>query len=88
MKMYPWSGKLGRVADCCIYCGRKDNYFHISSRGTRCVHPECTGDIPKPELLKQFQIKYEQLVREWCKENNVDFELFLEEFDSQKGEEQ
>lgn len=54
---YPWSGRLGSIADCCIYCGDFGPSFHLSSRGARCGN--CRGTLePIPELYEKFEKEY------------------------------
>lgn len=71
---YPWSGRLGRIADRCLYCGDNGTAWQISSSGTYCYGPECrenrrNGAQPLPELEKKFEETYERLAREWCQQN-------------------
>jgi hypothetical protein len=72
----PWSGRLGRIAECCIYCGDKGTSFQISSRGASCTKCDPNSQ-PIPELEKQFCEQYEKLAREWCTKNWIDYDATL-----------
>ncbi len=70
---YPWSGKLGRIADCCIYCGDSSMTFQLSSAPNRCCYCKST-DTPVAELYGKFVNKSERLAREWCAGNGYDYD--------------
>lgn len=81
---YPWSGRLGRIAECCLYCGRTDSSWVYSSHGDRCLHRECPSRkpdaVPIPELMAEFHKRYEQLAREWCRVHRIGYEETIENY--------
>lgn len=76
---YPWSGRLGRVARCCIYCGTKGPSFGFSSIGDSCL--ECSSKRrtanPIPELKAELDAKRLKLTKRWCIKNNFDYENII-----------
>lgn len=77
---YPWSGRLGRIAKRCVYCGRSGRSFGVSSHSLACVDPECERHKnpdakPIPEFMDQVTRDRERLAREWCTINRVDYEV-------------
>lgn len=70
---YPWSGKLGRIADCCIHCGDAGSSFQLSSAGERCCYCK-SSDTPLEALLTKLTRDAERLAREWCDRNGVDYD--------------
>lgn len=68
---YPWAGRFGRVARCCLHCGEKDAPFGFSSFGTRCLRCRPTDPV-KPELQAAYDQALEQAVDAWCAKNNID----------------
>lgn len=76
---YPWSGLLGRIADCCIYCGDNGSSFQMSSRGARCCRCNSNKE-PIPELLEKFNREYERLAKEWCLANGLDYEATVKNY--------
>ncbi len=70
---YPWSGRLGRIATKCIYCGESGMSFGLSSAGNRCCR--CNSSMtPIPELRDAFLVRVELLAREWCRKNGFDYD--------------
>lgn len=82
---YPWSGKLGGCAMCCLYCGRDDIHFQMSSRIGRCVSPECKRRKPIPRLLRAFEKESKRLAKKWCKERGIDFDATVKNFGRNLG---
>jgi hypothetical protein len=82
---YPWSGKLGMIADRCIYCGTAGPAFQVSSAGSRCLN--CSSeDTPIPELLKEVEQKGERLAREWCQKHGYDYDQVIETYAEKYGD--
>jgi hypothetical protein len=81
---YPWSGKLGRIAERCIYCGNNGPAFHLSSAGTTCCEETCrayrqTGAKPAPAFEAKFKADYERLAKEWCLAHNIDYDQTIKD---------
>lgn len=68
----PWSGKLGRVANCCIYCGDDGIDFELSSRAVSCVN--CVAESGRPKYGEEYANRYVLLAKRWCLDNGVDYE--------------
>jgi hypothetical protein len=84
--MLPWAGLLGRIADECLYCGEKGDYFSLSSNPIACLCRTCPGQnrdkqAPKPDkkLFEKYKNKCIKLSKEWCKKNNVSYEHYEQE---------
>ena len=81
---YPWSGRLGRLADRCIYCGDNGPSFQISSRGSACL--KCPDDAkPIPELYDEYCREYEAKARIWCDERNIDYDATVANYEKHLG---
>lgn len=81
---FPWSGRIGRISDCCPYCGRSDSAWQLSSMHF-CLDAKCRENVkngakPIPELKKINDEKTDNAVRAWCLENNIDYEKTVESF--------
>lgn len=86
---YPWSGRLGRIARCCLYCGNDGPSWQISS-SSHCCDEQChearkNGKQPIPELVKETEMLYDKLVREWCKERNINYEATVQNYYAHLG---
>ncbi len=81
---YPWSGKLGRVADCCPYCGESGAAWRASSapycHGQECRIKRRSGAKPIQELIDKHNQKYERLAREYCQNHNIDYEKTIQNY--------
>lgn len=82
---YPWSGKLGRIADCCLYCGRDDAAFHMSSHATRCISTNCKRAKPLSHLLKTYKKKCREMILAWCEERGIDCDATIKNFEKHLG---
>jgi hypothetical protein len=76
---YPWSGRLGSITDCCIYCGDSGPSFQMSSRGARCCRCNSNSE-PIPELLEKYTQEYERLAKEWCVAHGLDYEATIQNY--------
>lgn len=76
---YPWSGKLGRATDCCIYCGDSGPSFQISSHTTKCC--KCRSNAtPDPVLFQKMMENYNKSARAWCVSNGLDYEATVQNY--------
>lgn len=81
---YPWSGLLGRIFDCCPYCGNS-GYDWLASSAPYCHGKECrkrrkAGAKPIPELVTKQEREYERLARLWCDEHNIDYDKTVQNY--------
>ena len=68
----------------CLYCGRNDSKWSLSSSGTNCLDSECrtkrqNGVKPISELLSKFNEDCEHLAREWCDKNGMNYDEIMRE---------
>ena len=78
---YPWAGRIGRVQDCCPYCGDSGMPWKMSSTG-RCLSEDCRlkYDKPNPEHIERFKVKAQSLIQKWCDERNIDYEATVKKY--------
>lgn len=80
----PWSGRLGRIATRCVYCGDGGGSFRFCSAGYRCA--KCnSGMVPNPNILKEFQERAERLAREWCSQRRIDYDATVANYEKNLG---
>ncbi len=81
---YPWSGRLGRCSEVCLYCGDGGSAWSLSSAPDRCL--KCSSDKqPIPELMARMEATAEESVRSWCLEHGLDYEATVEALRVQYG---
>jgi hypothetical protein len=81
---YPWSGRLGRVASRCIYCGDDGTSFSVSSSGHSCT--QCIGrKAPLVELELQLRETIDKTVRAWCKTRHIDYDATVAAVEAKFG---
>jgi hypothetical protein len=71
---YPWSGRTGRIARQCLYCGEKGSRWTLSSSATRCLSCPRRDDEPIPALWAEYIAEANQAINKWCQEHHVDRE--------------
>ena len=80
----PWAGRLGRVADCCIFCGESGFRFQASSFAG-CLNCPNRGGKPIPELVKKFRDKGKRLAKQWCLARGIDYEATIKNYEEYLG---
>lgn len=81
---YPWSGRLGRISRCCVYCGDSGPRFQISSRANCCTR--CSSkDAPIPEFVARDESRYHELALAWCDERGIDYEATVASYEKNLG---
>lgn len=81
---YPWSGRLGSISRCCLYCGDSGPSFQVSSFGARCL--KCSHDAePIPELVAEYEANYERLAVAWCDSRGIDYEATVANYEKNLG---
>jgi hypothetical protein len=87
---YPWSGKVGKVAPKCLWCGSKGSDFDLSSSATSCLGMECrnakkNGAEPIPEFVEEYKAILEKAVRAWCVKHKIDYDQTIKELHDKHG---
>lgn len=87
---YPWSGRFGRIAKQCLYCGSSGLSFQVSSFSTCCNSSDCRqklrqGAAPIPELLAEMEADSDRLVRKWCRDRGMNYDTVVAEMFEQYG---
>lgn len=87
---FPWSGRLGRLTNVCIYCGKNDSSFRLSSFGDHCLKPECRERASRgdwnPELKQRMDEQYENSAIEWCKKRGIDYAATVAAIEARYGD--
>ena len=80
----PWSGFLGRIANCCLYCGNNGDSWSYSSSAVRCL--SCNEEKPNEKLMAEHQAKYELMAKKWCEDRGIDYHATVVNYEKNLGQ--